>query len=342
MWIVRQIEAKDFENYESMAFKAHVGVTSLPKDHGHLKEKLSRAIKSFDGTLENAKERLFLFVLENEETKEIVGVSGINASTGTHNPLFFYNVQKETRETSIDKVSKELQLLVPTTVQQPYTELCSLYLLPEKRKEGLGHLLSFSRMLFIADNADFFEEKMTAVIRGMIDDKDFSPFWQATGRPFFNVDFVTLASMMSCGKSFVAQFLPKHPIYAALLSQEAQEAIGEPHIRSRPALEMLLNEGFHKTNDIDIMDGGPRIEANTSQLHTIKNSYQAIVDNIDREISNETAYLISRPFPTFRACLGSLIRVTPEHVVVSEATAKALDIKIGSSIRYAPNLQSKI
>src|SRR3546814_13187641 len=59
------------------------------------------------------------------------------------------------------------------------------------------------------------------------------------------------------GNQFIADLMPKHPIYTALLRDDARAAIGQVHDSGKPALAMLEAEGFRYDGYIDIFDGGP-------------------------------------------------------------------------------------
>ena len=55
--------------------------------------------------------------------------------------------------------------------------------------------------------------------------------------------------------------MPRYPIYAALLPEEARSVIARPHPDAEPALAMLKSQGFHYNNVVDIFDAGPAVEA---------------------------------------------------------------------------------
>lgn len=340
MWVMRQAEEKDFEAYENLAQHIDVGVTSFPKDRETLQIKMKHTLDSFKKQEPDPYEILYIFFLENE-SGEVIGTSSINAKTGITDPLYFYHVDTITQAPILPEIPEEIKVLTPVVDQEEFTELCGLYIMPEKRKAGLGHLLSFGRFLFIADYPDEIQERIVAVIRGVIDDNGVSPFWEAVGRKFLNVDFIQLCALMSKSKLFVPYFLPKHPLYISLLPPEVQEVIGQAHKTSKPALQMLLNEGFQLTDDIDIMDGGPRIEGKLRSLHTINSSLKAKVEKIDESLLEEHNFLISRPEPTFRACLGALRIISPNQVALSAQTAKTLRVEPGQSIRYIPNIHHR-
>ncbi len=141
------------------------------------------------------------------------------------------------------------------------SELCTLFLDPEWRKEGNGYLLSKSRFMFMAAFRDKFNDKVVAEMRGVIDEHGYSPFWQSLGKRFFSMDFSRADFLCGTGqKAFIAELMPKHPIYTHFLSQEARDVIGQVHPQTAPARAVLEKEGFRYRNYIDIFDGGPTLE----------------------------------------------------------------------------------
>ena len=72
-----------------------------------------------------------------------------------------------------------------------------------------------------------------------------SPFWEWLEAHFFSMDFPTADYLSGIGnKVFIAELMPRYPIYTNLLSQEAQDVIGHVHEKTRPALRLLEREGF--------------------------------------------------------------------------------------------------
>ncbi len=71
---------------------------------------------------------------------------------------------------------------------------------------------------------------------------------------------------------FIADLMPEHPLYTHLMDEMARSVIGKVHPDTRPALHMLESEGFRYTGFIDPFDGGPTVEAQVSDLQTVRQS----------------------------------------------------------------------
>ena len=68
MQVLRPITANDFDALKQIAIESGHGFTSLPVDDEQLKDKISRAEKSFAKNINKPIDESYLFVLEDSET----------------------------------------------------------------------------------------------------------------------------------------------------------------------------------------------------------------------------------------------------------------------------------
>ncbi|MGD4318384.1 arginine N-succinyltransferase, partial [Xanthomonas citri pv. citri] len=138
------------------------------------------------------------------------------------------------------------------------------------RQNHNGKLLSKIRFLFIAAFSQYFEEKLIAEMRGYSDENGRSPFWDAVGSHFFDIDFAEADYLTGIGKkAFIAELMPRFPIYVDLLTAEAQAVIGKTHPKTLPASKVLESEGLKYQNYVDIFDAGPTLEAEICNLRAV-------------------------------------------------------------------------
>jgi len=108
-------------------------------------------------------------------------------------------------------------------------------------------------------------------MRGFNDEQGQSPFWDNLGKKFFNMEFDRIDFLTGRGqRSIIAELMPKYPVYSHLLSEAARNCIGQVHPNTKPALEMLKQEGLRFENYVAIFDGGPVMEAYIDDLRLIK------------------------------------------------------------------------
>jgi arginine N-succinyltransferase len=212
------------------------------------------------------------------------------------------------------------------------SELCSLLLHPEWRRGGAGAFLSKSRFLFMAQHRERFATKVIAELRGVSDAQGRSPFWESLGRRFFSMDFSRADYLTGIGrKSFVAELMPRHPLYTTFLTPEAQAAIGETHADTAPARRLLEQEGFRCEGQVDIFDAGPVLEIDVDDVDAIRRSriYRAAAGTP----AGDTPWLVSNTaFADFRA---TLVRGAPEAGVfaLSGMTLQELGVAPGKAVR---------
>jgi arginine N-succinyltransferase len=325
MFIIRPIRLTDLDAFEHCAMTAAIGITNLPKNRQLLEKKIQTSLDSFSQNIASSDPKSYTFILEDISNGDLGGTSSIFSSTGVQQPLYFYRIE----------TVNSMKILQVVSYSHAPSEICGLYLLPNFRKEGLGRLLSLSRFLFIASFPNLFEEVLFAEMRGNIDENNISPFWEALGRHFLNIGFPELLALEEKSKDFIPNILPKWPIYIALLPKEAQEVIGQTHLKTAPALKMLSEEGFKFTEEIDLFDAGPKIEAKAKEVRTIKESRVALVHDVIPTLEkSDDPWLLSNTSLNFRACYGTIKKLDEDRIVLSAEVAKALYLERGSEVRY--------
>jgi arginine N-succinyltransferase len=116
-----------------------------------------------------------------------------------------------------------------------------------------------------------------AELRGWQDADGRSPVWEAIGRQFYEMEFQEADRTGALtGNQFIADLGPRYPLYMSLLPDDAQAALGRPHDDGRPALEMLIAEGFHAGDYVDIFDGGPTVVADIDAVETVREARQVV------------------------------------------------------------------
>ncbi|MGH8802349.1 MAG: arginine N-succinyltransferase, partial [Casimicrobiaceae bacterium] len=219
------------------------------------------------------------------------------------------------------------------------TELCSLFLDQGYRRARNGPLLAKARLLFIAEFAQHFAGKVIAELRGRVEAEGSSPFWEGLGRHFFAIDYRKADYLTGTGqKSFIAELMPRHPVYVNLLPAAAREAIGEVHADTLPARTMLEQEGFRYEGYVDIFDAGPTVECATENIDAVRRSSVMPCtlgeeDPVPDSLSDDILWLVcNRRFDGFRALLATApVRV--DRFPLLPYAAEALGVSEGDSVR---------
>lgn len=335
--LFRSAHDSDLDAIHHLAKASDIGLTTLPNDKKTLKKRLLLAINSFTKELNEPKSEYYLFVLENTQNKEILGVSGIEAQTGYETPFYSYKISKRTQFCRSLDIRSNHNILHLVNDNQGRSELCTLFLAPEHRKKNLSLLLSRGRFLFMAQHSKRFASLVIADIRGVSNKNGISPFWEQIGSHFFHMSYAEADRItLETDKQFITDLMPRHPIYIKLLSNEAQSIIGQPHPSAQKAMNILLHEGFCYNNYIDIFDAGPTLEAPLLKIKTIESSILVTIKNLSDEISSAD-YLLANTELDFRATIDSiLINIENKTCIISKKTAKLLHVGCGDTIRIVP------
>jgi arginine N-succinyltransferase len=135
------------------------------------------------------------------------------------------------------------------------------------------------------------------------------------------------------GAQFIADLMPRYPIYVNLLPKEAQAVIGIPFEASKPALELLKSEGFRYEGYVDLFDAGPTVQADRLNIRTVRKSHAAEVKSI-RAIDSEPHMICSTTLKTF-TIVGGFVESEKGGVAIDPMAADALGVKKGDKVRYA-------
>ncbi len=304
--LIRPILENDLPALVDLARGAGVGVTTLPPDEERLARRIQVSCSSFAGALAPAQANYF-FVLETCANDRLAGTCGIAAAVGLDEPWYNYRVGTAVYCSREIGVYRQLQTLFLTNDLTGATELCSLFLAPDYRRDGNGTLLSKSRLLFLAEFPQRFAKNVIAELRGVSDEEGLSPFWESLGRHFFRMDFSRADYLSGVGnKSFIAELMPQHPVYSAFLSQDAQAAIGQVHAATRPARAMLEAEGFHYQGYVDIFDAGPALECRLDEIRAVRKS--VVAEAVAGEVGDAPRWLVAnRRENDFRALVAPAV-----------------------------------
>lgn len=337
MMVLRSVQKKDLSSIYRLASNCGLGLTTLPADKSLLQKRLEWAIDSFEKEIENPNGEYYLFVLENTQSGQVVGTSAIEASIGHEVPFYSYKLSQKTRVSHDLNIRVDYDILSLVNDLQHTSEICTLFLHPKYRVNGNGTLLSRSRFLFIADKPKRFSSTIIAEMRGVINDNGQSPFWNAIGAHFFKLSFAEADRLtISTNKQFISDLMPRNPIYLSLIDPAAQKIIGKPNESTKPAMNILLNEGFVYDNYVDIFDGGPTLKTKTENIQTIKNSMVLKVENLNDSIKGQR-YMVANGQLDFRAIISHIVfNLEDRSCTLRKTDADALRVKTGDSVRVAP------
>jgi arginine N-succinyltransferase len=328
---IRAATAADLEPIYQMAKLTGGGFTTLPPDRTALAEKLAQSDAAFareDGELAD---ETFVLALENAATGDVRGTCQLFTRIGQDWPFYSYRLATLTQYSQELDRTVRAEMLNLVTDLEGSSEVGGLFLHPSERAGGLGMLLARSRYLFIAMHRARFADRILAELRGIIDERGGSPFWDGVAGRFFGMSFQEADYFNAInGNQFIADLMPKHPVYVAMLSETARSAIGVPHPSGNAAMRMLEAEGFAYEGYVDIFDGGPTMTAKTDKVASVAEAKEQAVAATDCA-SGEQALIAAGQLGSFRCCYG--LRAEQDGgVAIDAAAAGLLSVASGETI----------
>jgi len=329
---VRPAAGDDYKAIYQMAKLTGGGFTNLPPDRATLVSKLERSDKSFSRKQNSQAADLYVFVLEDPKSGKIRGTCQVFGQVGVIQPFYSYHLSTLTQTSPELGKTFRNQRLSLTTDLEGCSEVGGLFLHPEMRAAGLGGLLARSRYLFMKLHRARFGDRTLAELRGVMDEAGHAPFWDALAGKFFGMSFPEADEFNAVhGTQFIADLMPRSPIYLALLTEEAKAVIGQPHPSGRAALRMLEHEGFLFDRYVDIFDGGPTVTARTDDIRTIREGREEKIAEIG-EGGTQKVLAASGRLKDFRACCASIKKLPRKGIMIDRQAAELLEVGIGDSI----------
>ena len=327
---MRPVRREDFDAILELAKLSGGGMTNLPSDPEALRPRVEFAADSFTNNPTAPSGEVYMMVLEQDG--KVLGTSAVFSAVGLDYGFVNYKINKTVHVSKQLKKRVERRLLVPTHDFSGASEVGSLFLSPEARGGGFGKFLAKARYLFIAQHRTLVADPVTAELRGWRAEDGKQPFWESLGKLFFDMEFedADLANS-AMGNQIISDLLPRHPIYVAMLPEDAKACLGKPHDSALPAYNMLIKEGFAFHDYIDVFDGGPLVDARINDIKTIRESRLYPVEIGDP--GDAPVYLMAAGrLQSFRVTRAAG-KVDGERMVMAKDAAQTLGVKAGEEIR---------
>ena len=234
MLVVRIARENDVDPLYDLIQKSAYGLSTLKITKAQMLERVEQSVYAFEHSWRRPTGQPYVFVMEDMNKGTVVGTASIYSKVGGFEPFYSYRIESSVHESKMLNVRHEIKTLHLFKEHNGPTEIGSLFLHPDYRGKGTGRLLSLSRFLFIAEHSERFDHETIAEMRGRVSEDGISPFWDAIGSHFFEIEFPQAETLTTVSKSFIAELMPVHPIYIPLLPESAQKVIGCVHVNTEP------------------------------------------------------------------------------------------------------------
>ncbi len=331
MLLIRSAGPRDFSGVFPLA--KILDSYNLPADERLIRGLLKDSERSFAGRLPRSKAR-YLFVLEEQSTRRLVGCSLIIAKHGTRgHPHLWLAREKVTRFSRTLRVRRSHEVLRMGFTENGPTEVGGFVVLPayRNRPERCGLQLAYARFLYMAMHPERFESRVLVEYRGAMGRGNRPPFWEAIGRVFTGLTYSRADRLSVTNKEFILSLLPRERIYCALLPVSVQKAIGAIHPNAVPAERLAVRQGFRRLPQIEPFDGGPYYAAPRARIRAVRETRRLrITRSRDASGENHGADVLvgTDHGGFFRAALLRLKR-SDGKIHLSKEQMNRLDLKEG-------------
>ncbi|MET3108739.1 arginine N-succinyltransferase [Oxalobacteraceae bacterium GrIS 2.11] len=270
MFIVRPAETRDIAALLELSTGLTQGVHTMSRTVAGVERTVEQSLRSFASHTDIAGEESYLFVLEDTGDNSIIGSAAIAATAGSKGTFFSFRndvIQQVSRDLNISHSVHALTLCADLT---SYSQLLSFFVRRGHDSQPQAALLSRARLMYAACLPERFSDNFFVSLAGYTDQQGQSPFWEALGRKFFQMDFLEAERLVdgARNRNLIVELMPHYPVYVPLLAGAAQAAMGQVHAESEVPFEILTEEGFAADEFIDIFDGGPILQANKHALRS--------------------------------------------------------------------------
>lgn len=274
MFIIRQATIDDMGELLKLSRLVHS--FNLPQDKDALAAKIARSRRSFSGQAASEREREFVFVLEDTESRSVIGTSSVYSciSWPGHPHLFFRVRKREHYSDDLGTGQVHVTIQLDTDESGP-SEVGGLILAPGYRRhpERLGWMLSMVRFHFMGLHRRDFKQRILAEMMGALTPDSRSSLWDYLGRRFINLSYTEADTFNQRSKEFITSLFPRTEIYISLLPPEARRLVGTVGDETQPALRMLERNGFVNRDHVDPFDGGPYLEAQRDEIPVVQRTF---------------------------------------------------------------------
>ena len=346
MYLVRPADFADLPALERLAQQAGIGITNFPANRERLNDKIASSRRSLQTDVLQPGDESYLFVLvdtSNDGTRNddstsndnIVGCCGIEAMVGNNVPFYSYRIDEVVHASPQLQIHNRIPALFLCHDYTGTSRLIALVVDKAHQNSTAMTLLSKARLLFIARYPERFTKRLFAELRGESDKHGYSAFWDALGKHFFSMDFQKADYLSGISnKHFIADLMPRYPIYVPTLPEAAQDVIGVIHEKSSQSADILLEEGFEFRGYVDIFDAGPSIEARTENLKTVMNQKSSKALSLTEKPTGDMHIISAGHLETFRVT-AALAEPQITGLGLDNSTLEQLAVSSGHRVQWA-------
>jgi arginine N-succinyltransferase len=162
--------------------------------------------------------------------------------------------------------------------------------------------------------------------------------WDVFGARFTGVSYREADHLSARDKSFIADLLPRDPVYTTFFPEAVRAQLGRPADEAIPAVKILESLGFSTLNQIDPFDGGPYLGCARDAILSVRNHRKLVLPSAlpaaDAPATADRTLVSAERELGFRSTVASCDeRGTPQLDATMRA---ALGVSAGDEILVTP------
>ena len=332
MILFRSVQSNDIKPLKALAKASDLFVSTLLEDPLYLSNKIERSQSSFMQNVVAPSDESYLFVLEDSGTGQLIGTGGINALAGNKAPFYSFRHDIKIHSSHELNVHNRVYALTLNHDLSDHSQLCSFYITPELADSDYSSLITLSRLIYMVLSAERFAKQWMVVLPGVVDQQGNAPFWDHVGRKFLGIDYKQVEYYNSTHeKTFIAEMMPYHPLYIALMNEQAQKAIGLVDHDVQAECSLLNEQGFKLGKYVGIFDAGAILTSSSDSI-TLADKIMPISLQVNHTTQSTQSFLVAiKEKNDFKSCLLNGVLIDKQLMVSAEAI-KELNVPEQASV----------
>ncbi len=297
-----------------------------------LEEVIEASVETFSRDVkEPGFDDVYVFVLVDEESGQVLGLYKINAWANKGKPFYTYKIVDREVGFSKKKIIKTLYL------SDEYTKSTmpgSQILQPNFRNTIQGMLILCGHNLYYRQFKERFCEIISGEIRGVYEG-NCAVFWKYFLQHYLgDLSYKDYLKIIQEGREEeILNELPTGPIPMPIIPGKAASVIGAVNCQSKGALRINEREGITSRGHIAYSTAAPFIEGFIEDLRSVKNAILTTTESLFQTMKSKHRFIISNSKPNleFRVCIGQM-----SNKNISAATLKNLNVESGEAVCVLP------
>ena len=324
-FLFRPVMAADAQSLLGLVLKSSGGLSSLQPRLAFLQDYIAASEASFSGKMDIDATHKYLLGMFELGSERLIGCAAVKTQIGIKAPFINFDIIG-------DGLDQELKA---SSRFKGATEVGSLFLHPEYRRDGLGRYLAKARYLLIAAEPWRFGESVIAELRGMCGAEG-SPLYDYLFRDKLEKTFLEAdAEYFDRNPDTLGDIVPINAISTLNFPLDVKSALGHPHPSGLGAMRLLQSEGFIFSGTIDLFDGGPIMAVHRDTIRTIMDIHKAAALPLPfAGLSGRSMTLVSQgKVADFRAVLTPA-QLSPNGLLIAPDVFNRLHTKPEAALRY--------